>query len=442
MEWRQRRRALYLGIPILLMVLIAGFLSWRAYKSASCDDGRQNGGEIGIDCEGPCPKICESRIKPLVVEWTRIAEVEPGRYNVMALLNNENEDLSASSLSYTLSLFEGTTLLWKEEGETVVPAGVKFAVFEGPVRLSSAPDRATIEIGVPSWQKTGEGADIELLDNRFSDLETSPVLETALRSSEPVALRNVEVAVALYDDNGNAIHLSNTVLPSIPARGEVSATYTWPRPFGASQGVCLEPFATMLAIDRSGSMNEDSLDPPEPLASVKRAALFAKKIGDDDRGGLVTFATEATLDQELSRGSRGLIEAIESVSIRPEDEEGYTNIGDALRIAREEIGGYEGSKSIVLLTDGNANWPLKPTGEAYALGEAEKTRGEVPLFVIGLGAGVDTAFLESLAGDPSKVFRAGTTEELDSIYADVATRVCEREPFLVEVYPKVWYGKN
>jgi hypothetical protein len=377
------------------------------------------------------------------VEWTRFVEVETGRYNVMAVIENQNEDLASNEVSYTLSLFRDTEKIWESEGTTVVPAGKMFSVFEGPVIVSEVPTRATIDIGTPRWVKVEEAPEIDLVDSTFSTLESTPKLQTVLRSEDINPLSNIEVSVALYDDDNNTVHISRTVLDSIPARGEVSAFFTWPRPFGITPGVCAEPFASMMLIDRSGSMNEDGINPPEPLESVKNAALrFADQIGSDDTAGLVTFATGATLDVSPTKGNISLKRAIQDVAILPEDEEGYTNIGDALKIAREALEGVNISRNIVLLTDGKANWPLNPTGEVYAVSEATQVRNQgISLYAIGLGSSVGRDFLNELTNDPSKVFLAPTPQNLYSIYQEIGTRVCEREPFVVEVYTKRLNGE-
>ena len=49
-------------IFFLAIVFVIGFLFYKVFleHSPTCFDGIQNQGEIGIDCEGPCEKICQS----------------------------------------------------------------------------------------------------------------------------------------------------------------------------------------------------------------------------------------------------------------------------------------------------------------------------------------------------------------------------------------------
>ncbi|MEX1026496.1 MAG: VWA domain-containing protein, partial [Candidatus Paceibacterota bacterium] len=102
---------------------------------------------------------------------------------------------------------------------------------------------------------------------------------------------------------------------------------------------------------------------------------------------------------------------------------------------------------ITLLTDGIATRPLPPEGsgqdvEAYPKQQAidaahEAAEAGVSLFVIGLGSGVSEEFLRELAPTPDHYFYAPSTDELDSIYQNVATSICKKGAAVVRILTRV-----
>ena len=92
---------------------------------------------------------------------------------------------------------------------------------------------------------------------------------------------------------------------------------------------------------------------------------------------------------------------------------------------------------MILLTDGLSNFP-EPDPEGFALRAAQAAKTDnIELFTIGLGAAVNDSFLGSVASNPDNYFKAAGTAELASIYERIATTLCEKEPYLVDIIPLV-----
>jgi hypothetical protein len=152
----------------------------------------------------------------------------------------------------------------------------------------------------------------------------------------------------------------------------------------------------MVVLDRSGSMG----DPPVPMDDVKAAAkAFVNQLDPDvDQVGLVSYSNWASLDHELASGESGfdsVKSAIDGLSVG-----GYTNIGDAVYTAQQELESPRHNPDaisvIVLLTDGIANrshfgdvcttWPSSPTDcteDALNQAAAAKANSTI-IFTIGL----------------------------------------------------------
>jgi Mg-chelatase subunit ChlD len=188
-------------------------------------------------------------------------------------------------------------------------------------------------------------------------------------------------------------------------------------------------------------MNNDGANPPEPVTSVLAAAEnFAGQLRAEDRVSVVTFATDAIINSPLTTNRSTTRDLIKRLTIKPEEERGSTNTGDALKKAREELTSArhnpDARSVIVLLTDGLATAPGDDP-EAYALEEATKVIAEdITVFTIGLGASVNMDFLRSIASTPEQAFAAPATSTLKSIYSAITAAICEDGAARIDVIPK------
>ncbi len=133
------------------------------------------------------------------------------------------------------------------------------------------------------------------------------------------------------------------------------------------------PVDVMLVFDRSGSMRENGdgctlpeyetqasceanggIWGPQPLVSAKEAAkLFIDQLGAGDRVGLVTYATDATLDRELTWQRRQTKLAIDDI-----EADGWTNLAGGVDTALEELRAKRRDNALpilIVMSDGVAN---------------------------------------------------------------------------------------
>ncbi|HOZ36584.1 MAG TPA: DUF4215 domain-containing protein, partial [bacterium] len=186
----------------------------------------------------------------------------------------------------------------------------------------------------------------------------------------------------------------------------------------------------MLVMDRSGSMAYDS---PTRLSLAQTSANnFLSYLNTTDQSGLVSFATTATLDKNLSNNHGATQTAVNSLSPL-----GATNIGDAIKLANGELLSSRHNPQAVsieiLITDGMANKPSGPGyGEYqpdvnYALSKAaEAAASGIKIFTIGLGTDINTAMLQAIADSTGgKYYSSPTAQELEDIFSEIAFDVCQ-----------------
>jgi len=129
---------------------------------------------------------------------------------------------------------------------------------------------------------------------------------------------------------------------------------------------------------------------------------------------------------------------INRIFIRPKDETGFTNIGAAVRLARLQLtaGNQDREKVMILLTDGKANKPDDPGGEAYARQQVSQAKqAGITVYTIGLGSQVNQAFMSSIASSPDKYLQVADRTVLTNVYERIHSDICQQAPSITEIIP-------
>lgn len=416
-------------------------------REPSCFDARVNGGERGVDCGGPCVRVCQADLKEIRVVWQRLFKVSAGDWSAAAYVENPNAEAEAARLPYSLKILDGAgSVILTRSGEVYAPPRTSFLVFESDIKLEES-QRARVLFEFSSsaeWLKPDSARPrFKVSEISLTREKTKPRLQAKIENPEVRDFSDVEVYAAVYDSNSNAIAASRTFIEKIYKGASVPIVFTWPTPFETEYDRCRAPVDAVLAIDRSGSMDDEAQNPPEPLESAKAAAkTFVNEMEDNDQVSVVSFANSVTAapltaDRDLAKRNINAVRILQT-GVQ------YTNIGEAISKSALELSrrGREGStKAVIVLTDGVASFPRRNGEPSYPLRYAEeaaraaKEKG-IELHTIALGSKADFQFLSGLASSPELSYLASTVN-LPEIYAEISAKLCRREPAVVEILPKL-----
>ena len=444
--WAFWRRVQYgTGYLTFLSCISLGVYFLFYYTPATCFDLDQNGEEIGIDCGGLCTRICAFTVAPPKVIWAKSFQIQPGQYNSVAYIENSNVVAGTPEIGYTFRLYDGAGLITERNGVTVLPPNSTYPVFEGRVDTQGrVPTETTLELrGADMWLPSLYGREqFRTLDLKLTEADARPKLAVKIENTDLKEAEAVEVVATIFDAQGNPLTASQTFIDLFYARSQKDIIFTWPNPIAKTIRSCAVPTDVVIAIDLSGSMNNDGANPPEPVTSVLEAAsLFANQLRTNDRVSVVTFATKATISNQLTGDTALVSSAIKKLAIDPKEELGNTNTGDSLILAKGELNSTrhnpDARKVVVLLTDGLATAP-KEEPEEYAKTQAEIIKNDdITLYTIGLGKGVNMNFLRALASGETLAYAAPTTNTLGTIYKSITDSICEDGAARIDVIPKV-----
>lgn len=445
--WAVWRRTLYSTVFFLL--LAGGVTTWYAtqvYEAPTCFDNLHNGTETGVDCGGGCTRICAADIIPPEIVWAQSFEIADGQYNAVAYINNRNQTAGTPQLSYTFELLSDGDVVASRGGSTLLAPNTTYPLFEGRIAVPSdvtvTDTRLTIDPS-PTWlPATVAYNQFRSLDIDLVGADIRPRLNVEMENTALTNADNVEVVATIFNAAGQPVTTSQTVIESIAGRSTKDIVFTWPRPIAKTVKSCIIPTDVVLAIDVSGSMNNDSTEPPQPLTDALRAAsTFVNDLDTNDQVALVTFATDAQVRQTLSNNHAEAATIISALTIEPKEETGFTNTRAALEAATTLVSDASHNENarrvIVLLTDGlptsnSSEDVITPTIDVARAADSDG----VEIYSIGLGQSVDRSFITAIASTPDTAYFAPSSADLAQIYSAITSSLCEAGPARIDVIAK------
>ena len=236
MSWGTQRRNTIVSIFVLIMVVfLAIYLFNVFYEAPNCFDGKTNGNELGTDCGGSCSLLCENQVLDPIVRWTRLFEVSPGIYNVLAYLENPNPTGGVENIGYRFRIFdEENVLLQERRGDIKLSPRSIVPILENSLVAGKLDaNRVSFEFtGDFVWtRQEPEKPVIFVQDEELLNVDIEPRIIAILTNTDIAPVDDVKVVVIVYNKDDNAIASSSTILERIPANGSAQVFFTWPIPF-------------------------------------------------------------------------------------------------------------------------------------------------------------------------------------------------------------------
>lgn len=234
MSWASRRRFIILsllsalGVAFIALLFITVF-----YKAPSCSDGIQNQGEAGIDCGGSCQYLCTDQEHVPTVLFTKALKNSAGHVDIIASVENVNAGVAAKNVPYKVTLYgAGQVFVQEMKGTIDLPPATTVSVFLPKVVIGNQKTiRAflTIDAEAIQWFTMTEDARIKpvVSNTTIGGTDTMPRIDATLTNANATTLTDVKAIILVRDAQGEVIAASRTIVPTIPAQGQATATFTW-----------------------------------------------------------------------------------------------------------------------------------------------------------------------------------------------------------------------
>lgn len=241
MSWAARRKAAYVIIAGLIVFVPLAITSYVLLeKDPTCFDGVQNQGEHSADRGGPCVLLDERALTPYTVSWARALPVRlpdangGGVYNVVAYIENPNQDAWVKNAAYRFRLYDAQNLLVGErEGVVTILPGATTPVFEGGIESGSRKaTRAFFEFTEPLVWERGEKPFVDIaVGNPTVSVDGTTRVVATVQNTGSALYEHVGFVAVLFDTTGNAFAASQTVRDSIGRKESAELVFTWPTVF-------------------------------------------------------------------------------------------------------------------------------------------------------------------------------------------------------------------
>lgn len=238
MSWASRRQSQYVFGLLAIVAIIAFIIALPTLtKKPTCTDGKQNGGENGVDCGGSCQRICSADVTEPQIIWKRAFPVTGNIYNLVSFVENRNKEAAVEAVSYEFRVYNSKNILiGRRQGTTFIPPNQQFAIFES--RFDAGADEIkSVDFSFTSpfvWMKkkpTIQTLPIVVDNVVISTENNSPTLTAKVNNDSIYDLPAFDVITILYDADHNAINASKTHKPGLASNGKSDLFFTWPEKF-------------------------------------------------------------------------------------------------------------------------------------------------------------------------------------------------------------------
>lgn len=243
MGYRLRKQLIIVIIVLVVLGLLGAgvYYNWF-YQGATCFDNKQNQGEAGVDCGGPCAMSCEIlTVKNLEVQWAKAIFLKEGVYDLVAQVDNINPNYGLGSFNYSFKLYDvSDQLVGEKPGTNFILPNQKKYIVEANVAVSAKPARAELIITPPAktaWQRLKDNfelPDIFVQNKQFEYLENQASVQAGTAQASGVIKNNsnfdldkISVAVVLFDANKEIVGVNKTDAYTIPAGEERYFSVLW-----------------------------------------------------------------------------------------------------------------------------------------------------------------------------------------------------------------------
>ena len=221
---------------MLVLTLILAVVFWNLFYSApTCTDGTKNGDEKGMDCGGSCKNLCTSDALTPVVIWAKPFNISGDVYSAVAYVENPNVNSKNSRAQYEFRLFDvNNKLITVVKGETSIPKGKKFAIFENGILLKNRkPTSADFKfVSFSNWEKDLEKEEgVSLEYGSVQSASSTPSITGVISNKSLNDIRSIELVVFAFDNNENVIGASRTFVDNLYKDTSQDFVFTWQKPF-------------------------------------------------------------------------------------------------------------------------------------------------------------------------------------------------------------------
>lgn len=230
-------KQIFYGIFYLLIFSGIVFLIYSIYfkPAPSCFDGIQNNGEQGVDCGGPCAKVCTPiDMQPISVIGNVQTFVTSGKnITFLAQVSNPNSNFAAKSFDYSFNIYDASgTEIQSIPGTSFIYGGEAKYLLVPNQQISSSSNKVMLVISNPVWAKSSDYGSIPKFT--LNGIQTSIISQGvigvvgSITNNDISTFSKITIIAILKDSNGNVIGSSETEVDNLSANQTANFSIIYP----------------------------------------------------------------------------------------------------------------------------------------------------------------------------------------------------------------------
>lgn len=207
-----------------IFVLIIFSLIYAFYKifyaQPSCFDGKQNQDEEGIDCGGPCAKIClPQNFRDIEINWVKFLKIN-NKIILLGQIQNPNSEIGASHFGYEFDILDSNKNIIKtiSRDSFIYAEEIKYLVEFLDEREAPNINSVNLQIINPIWAKAIDfkRPNLKILDKKIEENSNndSIIVGGKIINNDFVVFKNINILVNFYIQ-GTWIGSSETIIDTI-----------------------------------------------------------------------------------------------------------------------------------------------------------------------------------------------------------------------------------
>lgn len=235
MNWAQRRKLAYvMGVLFVIAAGLSLIIQKATKVEPTCYDKKQNQGEVGVDCGGPCTFYCANELAEPKERWVRTFEIRPGIVHAVAYIEHTYPTAAVRMMRYSFKLYDDkNTLITERTGSTFLGPMGRTAIVETLIATgNTVATRTDFTIVSPlPWEKIPVSYSQIVLRTDRTELEpltNMTRLTATVENTSRVSFRDVDVVAILYDADDNAVTSSKAYLRDLNGESSQEVIFTWP----------------------------------------------------------------------------------------------------------------------------------------------------------------------------------------------------------------------
>ncbi|MBN2197776.1 peptidoglycan-binding protein [Candidatus Wolfebacteria bacterium] len=222
------------GYLIVLFVIIFIIYSFWFKASPTCFDNRQNQGETGIDCGGPCLPCEIKTLVPLEASRTKYFSAD-GQTIILAEITNVNLNWAADSFNYSFDIYgENNLKLKKITNKSFIYSGEIKYIFEPTEIEFEKIKNIIVSFSDINWKESNNFPKPNIQTRGIktepaNDNGTGAIVSGFINNNNPFGISKVRIIGILLNQNNIQLSASKTEIENIPAFGEKSFKINFPK---------------------------------------------------------------------------------------------------------------------------------------------------------------------------------------------------------------------